>query len=118
MTPSPWARADLDIRPKNIGPLRRYGFAKRAALHMSDFHGVRDVRTALNLNRDDSFSSWQRPLRKMSAQFHEEQAGLPRLWQPVGNFGEPPHLLQQFHYSHFGSHKSILKRLIAGHVPR
>jgi hypothetical protein len=85
---------------------------------MSDFHRVRNIRAVVHFDSDDSFSAWQGALAKVSAQFQQEQARLPRLWQSIGNLRKPSHLLQQFHYSHFGGHKSILMRLIAVNVPR
>ena len=44
-------------------------------------------------------------------------AGRPRLRTPVGDFGKASNLLQQLQHSDFGSHKCVLERVPAGHVP-
>ena len=43
-------------------------------------------------------------LGDVRTQLHQEQTGLATLGSPLGDFGQAPNLLKQFHYFHFRGH--------------
>lgn len=71
---------------------------------MGDLHRMRDVRAFEHFDRNGLFPPGGRGVGHVRAELDEKQTRLPGLWPPIGNFGEPPNLLEHFHYSHFRSH--------------
>jgi hypothetical protein len=107
----------LVIEPGNKRLLRRSERGNRIPLHMSDFHGVREIGPVVHLDGDDAFSLGHGARPEVRAQFHQKQAWLAWLRQAVGHLGEPPHLLQQLHYFYSGSHSLNPASVFAVHVP-
>jgi len=81
---------------KNSNRIRAGGPADGSVRYfeMGNFDRMRDVRKILHIDRDHSFIAGLGRVENMRAQLHQKKTGLPGMWAPVGDLGEPSDFLQ------------------------